>query len=141
MAKIFSPNTSYNGVSATVSFVDGRGETNNPDLIVWFKENGYHVYEVDSDNQAESTPDVDWDKQPQIDADQLTDTNPEAKTEATEPEKVGADVTEPAKVEAKTEVAEPEKVEVKAELAKVEVKAEPAKVEVKAEVTTAKLKK
>ena len=45
MAKIICPNESYTGVAASVSFVDGKGETEDTDLIVWFKANGYEVVE------------------------------------------------------------------------------------------------
>ncbi len=41
--KIYSPNKQYNGVSASVTFVNGQGETDNPHLIKWFKEHGYKV--------------------------------------------------------------------------------------------------
>lgn len=45
MAKIMSPNKEYNGVSALVTFVDGVGETDDPNLIEWFKKHGYEVEE------------------------------------------------------------------------------------------------
>lgn len=41
--KIFSPNEKYNGVSASVTFVNGQGETDNPHLIKWFQAHGYKV--------------------------------------------------------------------------------------------------
>lgn len=43
MAKITAPNAKYNGVSASVTFSDGIGNTNNPNLIEWFKSHGYKV--------------------------------------------------------------------------------------------------
>ena len=43
MAKILAPNKDYNGVSASVNFENGIGETDDADLITWFKENGYKV--------------------------------------------------------------------------------------------------
>jgi hypothetical protein len=43
LAKIYSPNKDYNGISANVLFVNGVGETNIPHLINWFKEHGYTV--------------------------------------------------------------------------------------------------
>lgn len=46
MAKIKAPNKQYNGISASVPFINGEGETNNPHLIEWFKENGYIVEET-----------------------------------------------------------------------------------------------
>lgn len=43
MAKIIAPNTQYNGESASVQFENGVGETDHPNLIAWFEENGYRV--------------------------------------------------------------------------------------------------
>ena len=43
MTKIYAPNKRYNGVSASVKFVNGVGETNDPHLINWFKSKGYKV--------------------------------------------------------------------------------------------------
>jgi len=45
MAKIYSPNNSYTGISASVIFADGAGETSDPALIAWFKAHGYRVEE------------------------------------------------------------------------------------------------
>ena len=39
--KIYAPNKNANGVYASVMFVNGVGETNNPYLIEWFVEHGY----------------------------------------------------------------------------------------------------
>jgi len=59
MAKIIAPNKDYNEESATVSFVNGVGETLNPWLISWFKSNGYEVQEAEqqADEEAESQED------------------------------------------------------------------------------------
>ena len=46
MAKIKAPNSQYNGESASVKFENGVGETDDPNLITWFLENGYEVEEV-----------------------------------------------------------------------------------------------
>lgn len=43
--KIYSPNRDYTGVSASVPFCNGVGETNDPHLIQWFKDHGYKVEE------------------------------------------------------------------------------------------------
>lgn len=43
MAKIHAPNKQYCGVSASVTFVNGVGETADPHLIEWFKSKGYKV--------------------------------------------------------------------------------------------------
>lgn len=40
---ILAPNKQYNGVSAGVSFVNGKGETAEPHLVEWFRERGYTV--------------------------------------------------------------------------------------------------
>ena len=46
MAKVYSPNKKYNGETATVSFRDGVGETNNKYLIEYLKSKGYTVEET-----------------------------------------------------------------------------------------------
>lgn len=43
--KIYSPNREYTGVSASVPFCSGVGETDDPYLIEWFKSHGYEVEE------------------------------------------------------------------------------------------------
>lgn len=43
MAKIICPNKEYTGVSASVSFCNGKGETEDPRLIKWFKDHKYIV--------------------------------------------------------------------------------------------------
>lgn len=46
MAKIIAPNKQYTGVSASVAFAQGIGQTDNPKLIQWFKDHGYTVEET-----------------------------------------------------------------------------------------------
>lgn len=41
--KIYAPVKDANGVYASVRFVNGVGETDNPHLIKWFKSHGYKV--------------------------------------------------------------------------------------------------
>lgn len=53
MAKIYAPNKQYTGISASVMFVNGVGETSDPHLIKWFRERGYKVVE---DAQEEEQP-------------------------------------------------------------------------------------
>ena len=48
--KIYSPNKEYTGVSASVPFCNGMGETEDPHLIKWFKDHGY---KVDEESNAE----------------------------------------------------------------------------------------
>ena len=50
--KIYAPVKDANGVWASVRFVNGVGETDNPRLIEWFKSHGYKV-------PIEDTPKVD----------------------------------------------------------------------------------
>lgn len=39
--KIYTPVKGFNGKRASVEFRNGVGETDNPDLIAWFKSKGY----------------------------------------------------------------------------------------------------
>lgn len=41
--KIYAPIKETNGVYASVMFVNGVGETDNPYLIKWFKSHGYKI--------------------------------------------------------------------------------------------------
>ena len=43
--KIYAPVKDANGIYASVRFVNGVGETNNPALIEWFRKHGYSVEE------------------------------------------------------------------------------------------------
>ena len=51
--KIYSPNKDYTGVSASVPFCSGVGETEDPHLIEWFKDHGYKVGEEPAEEPAE----------------------------------------------------------------------------------------
>ena len=51
MAKIYAPNKQYTGVSASVTFVNGVGETSDPHLIQWFREHGYTVEEEEKEEK------------------------------------------------------------------------------------------
>lgn len=61
MAKIYCRNKNYNGISATVPFVNGVGEIpDSSNLIEWFKDKGYDVVleetkEMDSAEDAHTT--------------------------------------------------------------------------------------
>ena len=52
MTKIKAPNGQYAGVSASVSFRDGIGETNDPKLIKWFESHGYEVIGEEGDSEV-----------------------------------------------------------------------------------------
>ncbi|WP_353106250.1 hypothetical protein [Acetoanaerobium noterae] len=43
--KIYAPNAGYSGISASVTFVNGVGETEDENLIAWFESKGYSVGE------------------------------------------------------------------------------------------------
>lgn len=58
MAKIYAPNKQYNGVTATVRFIDGIGETENEELLEWFPKHGYSLQPL------EDKPVADPDQQP-----------------------------------------------------------------------------
>ncbi len=46
--KIYAPVKDANGVYASVRFINGVGETDNPHLIDWFRKHGYYVPIEDS---------------------------------------------------------------------------------------------
>lgn len=53
--RIFSPVKDYTGVSASVPFCNGVGETEDPRLIEWFKDHGYEVEETETDEATVAT--------------------------------------------------------------------------------------
>ena len=53
MAKIKAPNKQYSGISAGIGFVNGVGESNDPHLLLWFKEHGYEVEKVETEESSE----------------------------------------------------------------------------------------
>lgn len=56
--KIYSPNKEYTGVSASVSFCNGKGETDDPRLIKWFKDHGYDVEKAEEKADTEDNPEA-----------------------------------------------------------------------------------
>lgn len=50
--KIYSPNKDYTGVSASVSFCSGVGETDDPYLLGWFRSHGYKVEEPEHKDEV-----------------------------------------------------------------------------------------
>lgn len=55
--KIYAPVKSVNGVYASVRFVNGVGETNDPSLIEWFKTHGYKLEDQKVEQAATVTLD------------------------------------------------------------------------------------
>lgn len=55
MAKIVCPNEQYSGISASVAFTNGIGETDDLHLIDWFKSNGYEVEEPEESKEPGKT--------------------------------------------------------------------------------------
>ena len=54
MAKVRTVVEGYTGVRASVAFVNGVGETDDPHLLDWFREHGYQV--EDAEQAAETKP-------------------------------------------------------------------------------------
>ncbi|MBB6696252.1 hypothetical protein [Clostridium algidicarnis] len=65
MAKIIAPNKQYTGTSASVGFVNGVGETTNPNLIEWFNGHGYEV--IEDEVLADEEEDKEEDKEEILD--------------------------------------------------------------------------
>ena len=60
MAKIKVPtNKSYNGIDFGVPFVNGVAETEDTWLITMFKEKGYNVEELKTEDELEETEEMD----------------------------------------------------------------------------------
>lgn len=53
--KVYSPNREYTGVSASVLFCKGVGETEDPYLIKWFRDHGYTVEEPEAKTAGKTT--------------------------------------------------------------------------------------
>lgn len=53
MAKVYAPNKDYTGVTASVPFANGVGETTDPHLLSWFAEHGYDVEEEQEEQEEE----------------------------------------------------------------------------------------
>ncbi len=56
MAKIYAPNKQYNGISASVAFARGVGETEDPTLLEWFRSHGYEVEEEQVEEMKQDPP-------------------------------------------------------------------------------------
>ena len=57
MAKVYTPLKDYNGISASVTFVNGVGETDNENLLEWFEEKGYTVERDEKPKRAKKAKD------------------------------------------------------------------------------------
>ncbi len=55
MAKVYTPLKDYNGISASVTFVNGVGETDNENLLEWFEERGYTVEREEKPKRGKKT--------------------------------------------------------------------------------------
>lgn len=56
--KIYAPVKDANGIYASVRFVNGVGETNDPHLIKWFKVHGYTVEDEPQLVEIDHIPDT-----------------------------------------------------------------------------------
>lgn len=72
--KVYAPNEQYTGTSASVSFCNGVGETNDPHLLKWFQGHGYEI---------EGLPEI---EEPVEDQMEPQEENPEAPEEPAEKE-------------------------------------------------------
>ena len=70
MAKIYAPNKQYDGISASVAFTRGVGESENPALLDWFKSHGYTVEEP-QEEKKQDPPTKEPGKLDGMDAEQL----------------------------------------------------------------------
>lgn len=58
MAKVYAPLQDYNGISASVTFVNGVGETDNENLLEWFEEKGYTVERDEKPKRVKKSKEV-----------------------------------------------------------------------------------
>lgn len=66
MAKVYAPNKAYNGITATVRFLQGEGETDNPKLLKWFEKKGYRVVKEQPHIQSSVTDEKTADEPVQV---------------------------------------------------------------------------
>ena len=59
MARIKAPNKEYTGISASVYFVNGVGNTDNENLIEWFRDRGYEVDEDSEEKEEKEEKEID----------------------------------------------------------------------------------
>lgn len=71
MKKIIAPNTEYNGESAGVTFENGVGQTDDPNLISWFKEHGYKVEDSPAETDLQKVTNAEKSEEPKDSNDPL----------------------------------------------------------------------
>ena len=64
MAKVYAPNKEYTGISASVAFANGVGETDSPTLLYWFRKHGYTVQETAKIPDENQSMETDQEKEP-----------------------------------------------------------------------------
>lgn len=57
MAAVSTPVGGYNGVVAGVTFVDGKGETDNANALAYFRRHGYEVAEPSKRTRGKAAED------------------------------------------------------------------------------------
>ena len=57
--KIYAPVKDFNGLRNNVRFVNGVGETDNPQLLEWFESHGYSLEKCENDQIADNGKKVD----------------------------------------------------------------------------------
>lgn len=62
--KVYSPNKDYTGVSASVPFCGGVGETDDPYLLDWFRKHGYTVEETGDAGASEHAEESEKSEEP-----------------------------------------------------------------------------
>lgn len=75
MAKIYAPNKAYNGITATVRFLQGEGETDNPKLLKWFEKKGYRVVNEQPHIQSSVTDEKTADEPVQVSEENVVEQN------------------------------------------------------------------
>lgn len=75
MAKIYAPNKAYNGITATVRFLQGEGETDNPKQLKWFEKKGYRVVNEQPHIQSSVTYEKTADEPVQVSEENVVEQN------------------------------------------------------------------
>lgn len=70
--KIYAPVKDFNGWRNNIRFINGVGETDNPQFIEWFKSRGYTVENVEIIEKCVETPEIPIEKCEEPDFDAMT---------------------------------------------------------------------